>query len=157
MFGKVAFKQVFYINSSNDSAYECERYSKLLKQYPTDIIFMGIGENGHIAFNDPHIAKFDDTEAVKVVDLDIACRQQQVNDGCFATLDDVPTHAITLTIPTLMAGKHLFCMVPAKTKEMAVTKTVYGDVTADCPASILKKHNSAILFTDSESGKGLLA
>ncbi len=79
----------------------------LLSKYPTDIVCMGIGENGHIAFNDPHVAEFNDPHSVKIVDLDQACRQQQVNDGCFAhARRQVPTHALTLTVPTLMAGKY---------------------------------------------------
>lgn len=152
IFGKVPFKSVNLIDSTaTDSASECARYSKLLADNPTDIVVMGIGENGHIAFNDPWIAKFDDEEAVKVVPLDEVCRQQQVNDGCFASIDLVPTHAISLTCPTLAAGKALFCIVPAPTKAQAVKRTLEGEINEDCPATILRRHSSAVLYLDGDS------
>ncbi|MEA4831689.1 MAG: glucosamine-6-phosphate deaminase [Oscillospiraceae bacterium] len=157
IFSKAPFKSVSYLNGLNpDIDAECARYSKLLADHPVDIVCMGIGENGHIAFNDPHVAFFNDPKAVKVVELDLICRQQQVNDGCFKTLSDVPTHALTLTIPTLFSGKNLFCMVPAKTKANAVFATVTGDITEKCPASILRRHDSAILFVDGDSGSKIL-
>jgi glucosamine-6-phosphate deaminase len=152
IFGKVLFKSVNYLNgNAKDIDAECERYSNLLKTYQTDIVCMGIGENGHIAFNDPHVAFFNDEKLVKVVDLDEKCRNQQVNDGCFASIYEVPTHALTLTIPALMAPKHVFCIVPAITKADAVYNTVVGDITEKCPASILKTHPSAVLYTDADS------
>ena len=152
IFGKVPFKSVNLINSTaTDSAAECARYAKLLADNPTDIVVMGIGENGHIAFNDPWIAKFDDEEAVKVVPLDEVCRQQQVNDGCFAHIDLVPTHAISLTCPTLAAGKALFCIVPAPTMAQAVKRTLEGEINEDCPATILRRHNCATLYLDGDS------
>lgn len=152
IFGKVPFKCVHHINgTSADPREECKRYGQLLKSNPTDIVVMGIGENGHIAFNDPWVADFADTEAVKVVELDEICRQQQVNDGCFKTLSDVPTHAITLTCPTLFSGDNLFCIVPAITKAKAVSKTLNGEINEDCPATILRKHNSAVLYLDQDS------
>jgi glucosamine-6-phosphate deaminase len=117
---------------------------------------MGIGENGHIAFNDPHVADFNDKKLVKVVDLDLKCRNQQENDGCFDALDKEPSHAFTLTIPALVAGTYIFCMVPAKTKAEAVYKTVTGGITAECPASILKTHNNAVLYTEKDSGAMIL-
>ena len=114
---------------------------------------MGIGENGHIAFNDPWVADFDDPKMVKAVPLDEICRQQQVNDGCFKTIDDVPKYAVTLTCPTLFSGKNLFCIVPAKTKANAVKHTLEDEITVDCPATILRKHSSAILYLDSDSSE----
>ena len=121
LFERVPFKTVNTIDSTAaDPEAECRRYAALLQAHPCDIVCMGIGENGHIAFNDPHVADFGDKAAVKVVALDETCRQQQVNDGCFARLDDVPTHALTLTIPTLTAPEAVFCIVPAKTKANAV-------------------------------------
>lgn len=156
IFGKLPFKSLHYLKgNAEDREEECERYLKLLKSNPADIVCMGIGENGHIAFNDPHIALFNDDALVKIVELDQKCRQQQVNDGCFDTIDKVPTHAITLTIPALMSGKFIFCMVPAKTKAQAVFHTVKGDITEECPASILRTHENAVLYTDKESA-GLL-
>lgn len=152
IFGLADFKSVSYINiSAADADAECARYAALLKEYPTDIVVMGIGENGHIAFNDPPVADFCDTAAVKPVALDEICRNQQVNDGCFKKLEDVPTTAITLTVPTLFAGDHLFCIVPAKTKANAVYATLNWDINEKCPATVLRRHNSAILYLDGDS------
>ncbi len=152
IFEHLPFKNVFYLYSDQLSNKEnCERYEKLLKEYPTDIVFMGIGENGHIAFNDPHVARFNDSNRVKIVDLDVSCRQQQVNDGCFTTLNDVPTYATTLTIPALMSAKHLFCMVPTDRKAKAVKDTLEGVIDEKCPASILRRHVSATLYIDKQS------
>jgi glucosamine-6-phosphate deaminase len=152
IFSKVPFASFNYINgNAADPDAECERYAELLIQNPPNIVCMGIGENGHIAFNDPHAADFDDPKQVKVVDLDLECRQQQVNDGCFPKLNDVPTHAVTLTIPALMAGKHIFCMVPGKNKARAIHDTLLGEVSEQCPASILRKHPNAVLFLDEDS------
>ena len=152
IFGRAPFKSVSYIDiSAPDAEKECERYAALLREYPTDIVVMGIGENGHIAFNDPPVANFKDPKMVKPVPLDEVCRNQQVNDGCFATIDDVPKTAITLTVPTLFAGDHLFCIVPAKTKANAVRDTLCGEIGEACPATILRRHASAVLYLDSDS------
>ena len=152
IFGLAPFKSVNYIDiSAEDADAECARYSALLAQYPTDIVVMGIGENGHIAFNDPPVADFADPKAVKPVLLDEICRNQQVNDGCFATIDDVPKYAITLTVPTLFSGKYLFCIVPAKTKANAVKDTICGEIGEACPATILRRHENAILYLDNDS------
>jgi len=157
LFGKAGFKSVNYINgNAKDPKAECARYEGLLKKYPTDIVCLGIGENGHLAFNDPPVADFQDPVLVKTVELDSVCRQQQVNDGCFASLDLVPTHAVSITIPGLMAGKYIFGMVPGKTKAQAVYRTVTEKIATDCPATILKNHDNAILYTDSDSAKDLL-
>ncbi|HOJ09836.1 MAG TPA: glucosamine-6-phosphate deaminase [Clostridiales bacterium] len=156
IFSKVSFKSVNYIDvSAKDAEKECERYSNLLKQYPADLVCMGIGENGHIAFNDPPVADFNDKKVVKVVELEQKCRQQQVNDGCFKTIDDVPKYALTLTIPTLMACKYVFCMVPGKTKTEAVTRTVNDEISTACPATILRTHDNAVLYVDKDSGSEL--
>lgn len=152
IFGLAPFKSVNYIDSTaTDPDVECERYSALLKANPTDIVVMGIGENGHIAFNDPPVADFKDEKTVKPVELDEVCRNQQVHDGCFKTLDEVPKTAITLTVPTLMAGSHLFCIVPAPTKANAVMNTINGEIGEDCPATALRKHESAVLYLDGDS------
>lgn len=156
IFDKVPFKSVNLIDSSaTDVAAECARYTKLLKDNPVDIVCLGIGENGHIAFNDPGVADFNDTALIKPAELDLVCRNQQVNDGCFAKLDDVPKMALTLTIPALTAGKYMFCVVPAATKANAVTATMTGPVTEDCPATILRLHDNAKLYCDADSGKNL--
>ena len=152
LFSNLPFHIVNYINgNAPDVQAECRRYAELLTMYPPDIVCMGIGENGHIAFNDPHVADFNDPLPVKVVDLDAECRQQQVNDGCFPELTDVPKHAITLTVPSLMAGKHLYCMVPGKNKVNAVWHTLSNEISTQCPASVLRKHPHATLFLDNES------
>ena len=152
IFGKVGFRSVNLINSlATDAQGECDRYSALLKNNPTDIVVMGIGENGHIAFNDPWVAKFDDPETVKVVSLDEVCRQQQVNDGCFPKIDDVPKQAMTLTCPTLTAAPYLFCIVPAKTKAVAVKATLSDAISEDCPATILRTQPNAVLYLDQDS------
>ena len=157
LFDRVPFKTVNTIDSTAaDPEAECRRYAALLQAHPCDIVCMGIGENGHIAFNDPHVADFGDKAAVKVVALDETCRQQQVNDGCLASLDDVPTHALTLTIPTLTAPEAVFCIVPAKTKANAVYATLRGGITEACPASILRRHANATLYCDADSAARVL-
>ena len=152
IFGIAPFKSVSYIRiDAPDAEEECKRYSKLLQENPVDIVVLGIGENGHIAFNDPPFANFDDDKLVKTVKLDEVCRNQQVNDGCFATIDDVPTHALTLTVPALMSGTELYCIVPAITKAKAVYETVNGEITENCPASVLRTHKCATLYLDPDS------
>ena len=152
IFGIAPFKSVNYIRiDAPDAEEECKRYSALLSENPVDIVVLGIGENGHIAFNDPPFADFEDAKLVKTVKLDEVCRNQQVNDGCFASIDDVPTHALTLTVPALMSGKELYCIVPAKTKAKAVFETVNGAITPDCPASVLRTHARCTLYLDPDS------
>lgn len=156
IFGKVPFKSVNLINSTaTDAKAECKRYAGLLKKNPTDIVVMGIGENGHIAFNDPHVADFNDTELVKVVSLDDVCRNQQVNDGCFEKIDDVPRYALTLTVPALMNAKYNFCVVPAPTKAWAVNRTITGEISEECPATILRRKDNAIMYCDADSASML--
>ena len=152
IFGLADFKSVNYMDvTASDVDKECERYASLLAEYPTDIVVMGIGENGHIAFNDPPVADFNDKKVVKPVELDEICRNQQVNDGCFARIEDVPRTAITLTVPTLFAGDRLFCIVPAKTKAKAVRATLCDDINEKCPATILRRHKRATLYLDCDS------
>ena len=146
------FKSVNCINAAASSPEEeCKRYSGLLKEYPVDIVCMGIGENGHIAFNDPHVADFNDKALVKPVSLDEICRMQQVNDGCFASIDEVPKWALTLTVPALMNATYNFCVVPASTKANAVKRTVEGEINEECPATILRQKDNAILYCDADS------
>lgn len=154
IFNLVPFKSVNYIYDETKTPEQiCEDYEKLLNENPTDIIFMGVGENGHIAFNDPHVAFFDDPLGVKIVDLDQKCRNQQVNDGCFATIDEVPTHAITLSIPIMMKAARLFVIVPTALKAEAIGKIYNGEITQSCPASILRTHKAATLYTDISGAK----
>jgi glucosamine-6-phosphate deaminase len=156
IFAKRPFKEVYYLNglAENPDA-ECRRYSELLNKEPVDIVCMGIGENGHIAFNDPGVADFQDPKTVKVVPLDLVCRQQQVNDGCFSNIDEVPTHAFTLTVPVLFGCRQIFCIVPAKTKAGAVYASLNNGINENCPASILRNHVNAVLYVDGESGARL--
>ena len=156
IFGLVPFKSVNYIRPDVDPEAACREYTELLTKYPPDMIMMGIGENGHIAFNDPPVADFNDPKLIKVVELDQICRNQQVNDGCFASLDLVPTPAITLTIPTLFGAGHLFCSVPAATKRSAVNLTVNGKISAQVPATVMRRHPDATLYVDTDSGKDLI-
>lgn len=136
-----------------DGVAEARRYAQLLEQNPPDIGVLGIGENGHLAFIDPPFCNFADPEAVKVVQLDEVCRQQQVNDGAFQKLDEVPGNALSLTIPTLMTRPKLFAIAPGPAKRQAIKKTVEGPVSTSCPASILRRHQNAHLFIDIDSAQ----
>lgn len=153
LFDKVHFRSVEFINASaEDAGAECARYSALLRQYPVDLVVLGIGENGHIAFNDPPVADFCDPELVKPVKLDETCRQQQVHDGCFASLEDVPQYALTLTVPALLAAEKMFCVVPYATKAAAVKELLTTDqINEHCPATALRNHAGAHLYCDKES------
>ena len=156
IFDKVPFKEVFYIGSQLPKEEAIARYDKILSERHIDIVFMGRGENGHIAFNDPHVADFNDPLRIKEVDLDLKCRTQQVHDGCFASLEEVPEYALTLTCPVLFGADHLFCVVPAATKADAAYAMLRGPVTEACPASILRRHEDATLYLDSDSGRLVL-
>ncbi len=157
IFDLVPFKSVNYLApDANDPEATCKRYTELLKAHPVDMIMMGIGENGHIAFNDPPVADFKDTKLVKIVELDPICRQQQVNDGCFASLDLVPTHALSLTIPVFMKAKKLICSVPAPTKADAVYATCNNEeINEKCPATVMRLHNDATMYLDPDSAAKL--
>lgn len=152
LFDHVPFKQVHYIDPEPDEVEaECRRYASLINEAPIDIICMGIGENGHIAFNDPPVADFRDPVSVKTVVLDEQCRQQQVNDGCFNSITNVPKKAVTVTIPLFMSAGELVIVVPGPTKASAVYRSLTGPVQETCPASILRKHEHATLFLDQDS------
>ena len=154
LFGRVPFRSVHYLDgTAPDLPEECRRYAGLLETFPTDIVCLGIGENNHLAFNDPPVADFKDPADVKVVALDAACRRQQVNDGCFASIRDVPTHALTLTIPALFRGRHLFCMVPGERKAKAVYQTINARVSTRYPSTILRRHPAVQMFLDRDSAK----
>lgn len=152
IFGKLPFHEVHYINGNalNPEA-ECIRYAALLEANPVDIVCMGIGENTHIAFNDPHVADFNDASMVKLVELDEVSRMQQVHDGCFASMADVPTTAITLTVPALMRAASIFCVVPGVNKAMAVDHTINAGIGAVYPSTALRMHENARLYLDERS------
>lgn len=135
-----------------DLAAVTREYAALLAEKPIDLICLGIGENGHIAFNDPGVADFEDRQLVKVVELDHACRQQQVNDGCFPSLQEVPRQAVTLTVPVFRAARELSIHVPGSRKAAAVRSALLGSIDASCPASILRLHANARLYIDRDSG-----
>jgi glucosamine-6-phosphate deaminase len=149
LFDRLPFRAVHLIET--DIPEPAQRYERLLKSASVDLVCLGIGENGHIAFNDPPVADFSDPVWVKTVELDEMCRQQQVNDGCFATFNDVPRQAITLTIPALLSGKRLICTVPGSTKRQAVFRTLHDPISTACPATILRNHTACTLFLDRDS------
>ncbi len=155
---RVKPKHVYYLNGdAPDVDSEVLRYENLLKEHPIDIACIGIGENGHIAFNDPPVADFMDPKLVKVVELDEDCRKQQLGEGWFPVLENVPTHALSLTIPAIMGCKAISCLVPEKRKSHAVNNALNGEISTACPASILRKHPNAVLFLDSNSASKLPA
>jgi glucosamine-6-phosphate deaminase len=134
---------------------ECRRYAELLARYPLDLCCLGIGENGHLAFNDPPVADFDDPLDLKVVTLDAACRRQQVNEGHFASDADVPAQAITVTIPALLRARQVLAIVPEARKAEPVSSALEGPVDTACPASVLQRVRHATVFLDRQSA-GLL-
>ena len=127
---------------------ECSRYSKLLQEQTIDLCLLGIGDNGHIAFNEPSVADFNDPYVVKLVRLEAKTRQQQVNGGYFANLSAVPNYAYTLTIPTISAAKKIFCLAGGSHKAEVVRKTLQDAIAPDFPATILRTLPQAILFCD---------
>lgn len=152
IFLKVPFKKVYYVNGQAENLEaECERYSRLLEENPVDITCMGIGENAHLAFNDPHVADFNDTKSVKIVDLDEPCKAQQVREGCFESVGHVPPIAFTLTIPALLKAPSVYCMVPGEAKAEAVYHTINSTITEKYPSTILRTHSNAILFLEQQS------
>jgi glucosamine-6-phosphate deaminase len=151
LFGRVPFAAVHPIVPEPEPRAAAERYAALLGAAPIDIVCLGIGVNGHVAFNDPPVADFADPHDVKIVELDDVCRQQQVDDDCFANFAAVPERAVTLTVPRLLRADRLFCVVPGRLKRATVEKTLHGPVTTDCPASILRQHADCTLYLDAES------
>jgi glucosamine-6-phosphate deaminase len=154
---KVKPGNVYYLNGdAADINAEIKRYERLLKDNPVDVACIGIGENGHIAFNDPAVADFSDPEYLKVVEMDEACRKQQVGEGWFPTIRDVPQKAVTLTITAIMDCRILCCSVPDERKSEAVYNALNGGIVTACPASVLRKHDNAVLFLDSFAAKKIL-
>src|SRR5665648_35555 len=151
LFGKVNLKKVYLIDGNSSLEEEIASYSALITEAPIDIVCLGIGENGHIAFNDPPVADFNDPQIIKKVKLDKSCREQQVNEGCFANLEDVPKKALTLTIPVIMGADYLFCVVPGSSKHEAVYNTLNGPVSTLCPASVLKNHPNCRFYFDKDA------
>lgn len=151
IFDRLPFAAVHVIDPGPDSQATVAAYAARLAEAPIDIVCLGIGVNGHLAFNDPPVADFADPEAVKIVTLDEVCRQQQVDDGAFATIADVPAQAVTLTVPRLLQADRLFCVVPGAAKRAAVAQALYGPLDAACPASALRLHADCRLYLDAEA------
>ena len=157
IFDAKPFRTVNLLNgNADDPEEEAKRYDQLLRDNPLDVCILGVGENGHVAFNDPPVADFNDPKMVKIVELEEVCRQQQVHDGCFEELSQVPTHALSVTVPGLMQAKHLFCSVPAKTKAEAIRHMINDEISEKCPATILRQQDDARLYTDADAGISLL-
>jgi glucosamine-6-phosphate deaminase len=149
---RVQPKQFHYIEGDALQPFqECDRYTKLLQAQPIDLCCLGIGENGHIAFNDPSVADFNDPYMVKLVKLDEINRQQQVKTGYFANIESVPQYAFTLTIPMICAAKKIICLAPERRKAQAIKEMLQGEINTNCPASILRKQHQATLFLDANS------
>jgi glucosamine-6-phosphate deaminase len=132
---------------------ECARYTRLLSAQPIDLCCLGVGENGHLAFNDPPVAQFDDPHSVKLVKLDLACRQQQVGEGHFPNIAAVPQYAFTLTIPMLCSARKMICVAPEKRKAQAVKGALHGPISPACPASYLRRQPQCTLLLDGDSAR----
>jgi len=144
-------RQFHCIDGTGDPAAECARYTELLRAHPLDLVCLGIGENGHLAFNDPPFADFDDPLVVKEITLDDTSRRQQVGEGHFADLTDVPRTAVTVTIPALLRARRVLAVVPEARKADAVARALTGPITTECPASVLRRMNHATLYLDRAS------
>jgi glucosamine-6-phosphate deaminase len=154
IFDRVPFAKVHLIEPGADLAATCRDYADKLSEAPIDLVMLGIGANGHLAFNDPP-ADLQDPMPVKVVTLDDVCRQQQVDDQCFPSIEDVPRRAVTLTVPTLLRGGRLFCCVPGSNKSAAVRGMIYDPVSGDCPATALRNHPNCTVYLDLDSSSAL--
>ena len=153
---RAPFLEFHYLTGdAPDPQAEADRYAALLRANPLDMCCAGIGENGHLAFNDPPVADFDDPLDVKIVALEPASRSQQVGEGHFASIDDVPTHAMTVTVPALLRAGRLLVIVPEARKADAVHDALYGPVSTACPASVLRRCANATLFLDDASSARL--
>ncbi len=153
---KVQPKKVYYLEGdASDIEATVAQYEELLRNHPIEVACIGIGENGHIAFNDPPVADFNDPKLVKVVELDDACRKQQLGEGWFPTFEDVPTHALSLTISAIMSCKHISCVVPDERKAEAVLNTLNAEISTACPATILRTHPDTILYLEKQSASKL--
>ncbi len=151
LFDHLPLRQTYLLaGDAVDPVEECDRYASLLAERTIDVACIGIGENGHLAFNDPP-ADFDLPDLVHVVALDEACRQQQVGEGHFPTLDDVPKQALSLSIPAIISAKTISCVVPDKRKQTAVHCTLEGPLSPNCPASVLRQHDHCRLYLDLDS------
>ena len=143
-------KAFHFLDTTHGAEAECRRMGELLERHPIDVAFIGIGENGHLAFNDPP-ADFETREPYILVSLDEACRGQQFGEGWFEKLSDVPTRAITISVPQIMKAAAIVCSVPDLRKAAAVRNAIQGPITPQVPASILQRHSQATIFLDTDS------
>lgn len=147
-------KKIYFLNGdAKNIENEMEQYDAAIKNHPIDVACIGIGENGHIAFNDPAVADFNDSKLVKLVELDAVCRNQQFKEGWFPTIEEVPKEALTLTIPAIMNCKAISCVVPDTRKSDAVYHTLYSEINTKCPATILRTHVNTVLFLDKNAAE----
>ncbi len=141
----------YLIGDALEPIQECDRYTQLLKKYPIDLCCLGVGVNGHLAFNEPQVANFEDDHWVKIVKLDQQTRWIQVSQGHFKDFDQVPKYALTVTIPTILSAKKILCLAPGENKAEIVKQMLETDISTQCPASILRKHSDATLLLDKKS------
>lgn len=155
LFDRVPLRAAHLIEPGPDPQATVDAYARELARAPIDLVCLGIGVNGHLAFNDPPVADLTDPADVKIVDLDQVCRQQQVDDDCFDRLADVPHQAITLTVPRLLAAGQLFCVVPGPAKAEAVRRALLDPIGTACPATALRTHADCTLYLDRDSAAQL--
>jgi glucosamine-6-phosphate deaminase len=151
---KIAIKEFIYVNGEGEALTECIRLNNIIANYEIDVAFIGIGENAHIAFNDPP-ADFEIAESFIIVNLDNDCRQQQFGEGWFSTFDEVPQKAISMSIKQILKAKNIICSVPDLRKSIAVKKTIESEICANVPSSILRAHGATWLYLDQESASRL--
>jgi len=147
---KAGIKQFHYIKGEGEVLRECQRLSEIIKRHPIDLAFVGLGENGHLAFNDPP-ADFETQEPYILVNLDEATKRQQLNEGWFKNLEQVPNQALTMSIRQIMKSRYIICCVPEKRKAKAVKDCLEGPISPKAPGSILQKRPNAIIFLDRDS------
>jgi glucosamine-6-phosphate deaminase len=153
---RVAMREFFEINgNADDLDAVCREYVKALQHANPQLCLLGIGENGHLAFNDPAEADFNDPQAMKVVNLDLVCRQQQAAEGWFQSWEEVPERALTLTIPTLFRIQKLIVSVPGSRKAQAIRRTLHDPIRTDCPSTLLRSHPDVTIYLDTDSAAEL--
>ncbi len=146
-------RAAYYVEGLGDPEAECVRYAELLERFPLDLCCLGVGENGHLAFNDPPVADFADPRDVKVVELEAACRRQQVDEGHFPAIEDVPARAITVTIPALLRAARVLAVVPESRKAAPVAAALTGPIGPACPASALRTIAHATVYLEPASAR----
>jgi glucosamine-6-phosphate deaminase len=151
---RVSIKEFHYIDGEADPSVEIRRLNELIEQHTIDVAFIGIGENAHLAFNDPP-ADFKTTVPYIEVELDRDCRQQQFNEGWFPSVEAVPERAISMSVNYILKSTSIICTVPGERKAIAVKETIENDITPNIPATALKTHPSVFLYLDPDSSSGL--